>query len=300
MIARAPFCSPEPTLLLGIALLIALPALSVADAVAGGEAFEKLPAAKRADLARSKAEEDLTGEDIYSLVLENRFETFTQRTSLISGDRAGNEQKTTVRLTFQDFRDEFDRPRDGVTLSKSIVYYEHPFDLRHSGYLVINNLDRPNDQFVYRSSTRKVLRVNLRGEPVFGTDFSFEDILPRELDDASYVRKPDTELEGVPVFVIEATPSKEADSEYSRFIVYVEKARCVPLLTRYWDDREVRIKELDVEREAIEEVAGVWVPRRSTMRHLKLGSFTRLVVEEIQPNPKLTRTTFELRRLEGH
>jgi hypothetical protein len=36
-----------------------------------------------------------------------------------------------------------------------------------------------------------------------------------------------------------------------------------------------------------------------TMRNLQLESFTTLVVENLEPNPKLSRTDFDLRRLES-
>jgi len=157
-----------------------------------------------------------------------------------------------------------------------------------------------NDQFVYLSSQRRVKRVSLRGEAVFGTDFSFEDILPRQIEDATYERLADESALDTDCFVVEATPKEHARSEYSRLRIYVDKQRSVPLLTRYWDDRKVEVKELRADTSAIEQIDGVWVPKRLTMRHLKLESYTTLQLDEIEANPKLTKTTFELRRLESH
>lgn len=247
-----------------------------------------------------KRDEDLTGKDIYERVLENRFSSYIQASSLRSGDRAGNTQLTRLRMWFKNFEDKSREPAPRDLLSKTLVKYTHPFELRHSGYLVINNIDRPNDQFVYLSSHRRVKRVNLRGEAVFGTDFSFEDVIPKEIEDATYARLEDQEVEGVPCFVVEAIPKKELDSEYSRFHIFVEKARYVPLMTRYWDDRELQIKELRVFHDSIQKIQDVWIPMHMVMRNLRYESFTDLVVEEIEPNPKLDRRTFDLRRLEAH
>jgi hypothetical protein len=36
------------------------------------------------------------------------------------------------------------------------------------------------------------------------------------------------------------------------------------------------------------------------MRNLQLETFTTLTVEDLDPNPKLARATFHLRRLESH
>ncbi len=243
----------------------------------------------------------LTGRDIYERVLANRFHSYIQESSLISGDEAGNKQETRLRMWFKSFRDpETKEPFNGTTLSKSIVKYLHPFDIRHSGYLVINNLDRPSDQFVYRASSRRVRRVNLRGEAVFGTDFSFEDVIPRELEDAEYFRLDDVIEQGKPCFVVRARPNEEMRSEYSHFDISIEKERYVPLRTRYWDDREIQIKEMHSPVESIQRIEGVWVPMHSTMTNTRLESYTTLEIDDIQPNVEIQRASFDLRRLETH
>jgi hypothetical protein len=142
--------------------------------------------------------------------------------------------------------------------------------------------------------------VNLRREAVFGTDFTFEDIVPREIEDGDYQRQPDATVDGRPVYVVEVVPKTHANSEYSRFVIHVEKENCVPLLTRYWDERGVEVKELRVPAASVREMEGVHVPMELTMRNLQLDTFTTLRVEELEPNPDLERKTFDLRRLESH
>jgi outer membrane lipoprotein-sorting protein len=242
----------------------------------------------------------LTGRDIYQKVLDNSFGSFIQESMLTSGDRGGNSQKSRFKMWFEDLRKKNADASQGAIVARSLVQYTHPFDIRYSGYLILSRHDAVNDQFVYLSSQRRVKRVNLRGEAVFGTDFSFEDILPRQIEDAAYTRLADEEAIGTDCYVVEAIPKQNARSEYSRMRVYVDKKRYVPVLTRYWDGREVEVKELRTPPEKIELIEGVWVPRTMTMRHLKLESYTTLDLEEIDPNPVLTKTTFELRRLESH
>jgi hypothetical protein len=242
----------------------------------------------------------LSGRDVYQRVLDNSFDSFVQESTLVSADRGGNAQKSRFKMWFEDLRDPKGGQPKGAIVARSMVQYTHPFDIRYSGYLILSRLDDVNDQFVYLSSQRRVKRVNLRGEPVFGTDFSFEDILPREIEDASYTRLPDEDLLDIGCFVIEAAPVDHARSEYSRLRIYVDKQRSLPLLTRYWDEREVEVKELRADPSAVERIEGVWVPKRLTMRHLKLESYTTLELEVLEPNPVFSKTTFELRRLESH
>jgi len=237
----------------------------------------------------------LTGREIYQCVLDNRFQSYIQHSSLLSGDRGGSTQLSKLRMTWRNFRDKGDS-----VLSRTLVKYLDPFDLRFSGYLIQNNNSRPNDQFVYLAASRRVRRVNLRREAVFGTDFTFEDVVPREIEDGDYSRLPDMVHEGTPVYVVEVTPKEHADSDYSKFNVHVEKEHCVPLLTRYWDDKVIEVKNLIVPADKVEEVEGVWMPMELTMKNIQLDTFTKLSVDEIEPNPKLKRKTFDLSRLESH
>jgi len=264
-----------------------------------GAALWLLAPVARAESPRPALDPDLTGKQIYARVLRNRFETFTQESRLVSGDRAGRTQHTELFMHFKDFRDAEDLPSRGV-LSKTLVKYTYPFDLRHAGYLVIQNQDRPNDQFVYFPARRQTVRVSLRGEPVFGTDFSFEDVIPRELEDATYRRLDDEEVGGVATYVVEALPTELFDSEYSKFVFYVDPASFVPLWTRYWDLAEVEIKQMRIDAGDVERYGDVYVPMKLTMRHLLLESQTTLEITRLVPNPPLPESIFEVRRLESH
>ncbi len=252
------------------------------------------PAETRAEDATTPQSE-LTGREIYQCVLDNRFESYVQHSKLLSGDRGGATQISKLRMTWKSFREQEKR-----VLSRSLVKYLDPFDLRFSGYLIQNNAARANDQFVYLAATRRVRRVNLRREAVFGTDFTFEDVVPREIEDGDYARLPDKVIDGVPTYVVEVIPKDHANSDYSKFVTHVEKEHCVPLLTLYWDEKEIEVKNLMAPADKVQELDGVWIPMELTMRNLQLETFTTLTIEDMEPNPKLPRKTFDLSRLESH
>ena len=255
------------------------------------------PAAFAADAGPSGGE--LTAEEIYARVLENRFREFTQEARMASGDRAGRVQEARMTITFKDFRDAKERPVRGIA-SKVLIKYTHPFDLRHSGYLAIQNYARLDDHFLYLPSRRRTVRVNLHGKAVFGTDFSFEDVIPHELEDATYKRLEDTVLDDAPVYVVEARPTEVLDSAYSKFLFYVDKRRFVPLRVRYFDLAGVEVKELRARPQDIQDFDGVQVPMKITMKNLLLDSFTTFEVLRFDPNPHLPDSAFDLRRLETH
>ena len=142
--------------------------------------------------------------------------------------------------------------------------------------------------------------MNLRSEAVYGTDFSFEDVIPREIDEYAYERSDDEVIDGFAVQVVELKPLDVADSEYSRIRVYIDKERYVVLRARYWDGAGVAVKEFSATPSEVHEFDGVWVPMHSIMRNLLLESHTRLIITDLIPNPKLSQSTFDLGRLESH
>jgi hypothetical protein len=276
----------------------ALPATQTSSEAAATGLVETASAAPPLPNSRGAVDDlELTGRDIYRRVLENRFKSYVQTSTLSSGDRSGNVQDTTFQLWYQDYQDDSSPPEIGTTLSKGVVKYTRPVEIRHTGYLVINKQGVLNDQFVYRPSSRRILRVNLRGESVFGSDFSLEDIIPKELEDSDYTRLEDSLEQGAPTWVIVLTPLPDFDSEYSKMQIYVEKQRAVPLRVRYWDDRGTEFKELLVPLEHIERREEVWIPMRMSMKNKKLQTYTHLVVDEMSAGIKIPRTNFDLRRL---
>ena len=282
------------TWLLAASLLAAAPVSTLAAAV------EEPTAPPPAPAVSSPLDASLDGRAIYDRVLDNRFDSYIEDLSMHSGDRGGNIQNTVMRIKYRSFKKESDR-----IVSKVIMKYEAPQDVRHLGYLVINKQDGSEDQFVYRPSSRRVQRVNLRGEAIFGTDFAFEDLIPQEIEDATYERLADAEHEGHPVYTVRVIPKETADSEYSKMEVLVSAKTFVPLRIEYWDQDELKIKELTTDRASIQmfeheedgELKQIHLAMKQKIVHLRLESWTELTVSSYDPTQKLTSRHFSQREL---
>ena len=244
----------------------------------------------------------LSGDDLYQRVLDNRFDAYDQDLQVVSGDGAGHFSSVELHMKYLNFRS-----RSKRVISKTIAKYSAPPDVRHLGYLVINKQKGPDDQFVYRPSSRKVRRVNVRSEAVAGTDFSFEDVVPPEFDDGRHYRMADDEISGTPVYVVTVIPHAETESQYSKVLISVEKEHFVPIRTLYWDNKELLIKQLDAETGSLESFEGVategeeprtvWIARRARMSQKKTGHFSTLDIQRFEANPKLRERDFSQREL---
>ena len=246
------------------------------------------------------AEHSLSGDEIYRKVLDNRFNSYEQKLVMESGDRGGNTSDVEMDVKYLSMRD-----KSKKVLSNSIAKYHAPMDVRHMGYLVINKAKGVDDQFVYLPSNRRVRRVNLRGESVVGTDFSLEDIIPREFEDATYKRLPNATAQDIDCYVVEVTPNEESDSDYSRFVAYIDRETFVPIQSHYWDRKGVKIKELSVQPDSITRFEDVdksgprivWVALHSRVENLKLDTYTNLDIEKTKANPGLGKRDFSQREL---
>jgi hypothetical protein len=292
----------------GLASVLLAPAASAAEPdSSGGSEADFLPAQ---DIP---SPDGLSGDDLYQRVLDNRFDAYDQEFEVVSGDGAGHFSRVELNLRYMNFRE-----RSKRVLSKTIAKYFGPPDVRHLGYLVINKAKGPDDQFVYRPSSRKVRRVNVRGESLAGTDFSFEDVVPPEFEDGRHFRLADAQVGEIETYVVTVIPHPETESQYSKIVISLEKEHFVPLQTLYWDNKRVLIKQLDADPNSLEsfeapspesaqqdeegEAEGpapkvVWIARRARMTQLRSNHFSSLDIQRFEANPGLRDRDFSQREL---
>lgn len=239
----------------------------------------------------------MTGRDIYKRFLENRMHSAVQHQSVISRDPGGGEQRSEFWVRWKDFRDDDDNADENGVLAKTLIKFQHPFDMRHTGFLMVIKEKGKLDQWVYTPESRKVRRVKLRDVGVMGTDFTFADVAYQNLEDADYERLQDEELGGVPVYVVQSTAKPFVKSGYRTAITWLEKEHFVPLKAVYKDDKGVERRLLAAEYDSIREFDGVWIATRSTMTNLKQNTSTSMHVTRLDPNLEISENLFSVFRL---
>jgi hypothetical protein len=233
----------------------------------------------------------LTGKQIFDKFLDNRLRSCVQWQTVISRDPGGSEQKSRFWVRWKDYRDKNHKPVDGV-IAKTLVKFQDPEDMRQTGYLMVVNADRSNDQWIWSPSTQQVRRVKLRGVGILGTDYTFDDIGWKSIEDADYKRLADDEIDGVPTYVVEVTMKPFVDSEYRTMRTWLEKDHYVPLRTLYRDANGVEMREMKAEPATIQDFDGAWIATTSTMSNLREKTSTTIYVEALDPNVHLGEQLF--------
>jgi outer membrane lipoprotein-sorting protein len=133
-----------------------------------------------------------------------------------------------------------------------------------------------------------------RSTRFFGTDFSFEDLEERDVDQYIYSLEGVEPIDGAPCWKIQSTPKETRSSQYARSLIWIRQDNYA------W----VRLENFDKSRAVrrltyshLQNVQGIWTARQVEMADLTRGSRTRLTLEKLQYNAPLEDAAFTLQAL---
>src|SRR6185295_9334633 len=133
-----------------------------------------------------------------------------------------------------------------------------------------------------------------RSTRFFGTDFSFEDLEERDVNQYDYALLGDETVDGVPCWKVESRPKEGKSSQYTRSIVWVRKDNyAIARIENFIKDQVVR----RLVYSNIENVQGIWSARQLEMTDLRRGSHTRLTLENLQYNVPVKEDDFTLQAI---
>ena len=180
--------------------------------------------------------------------------------------------------------------------SKSVLRFTAPAEVKGVALLVVNHQDRASDQWMWTPAIERDRRIALqdRSTRFFGTDFSFEDLEERDVDQYDYVLQAEENVEGATSWRIESTPRRGKSSQYTRSLVWVRKdTYAFVRIENFVKDQLVR----RLVYSDIRNVQGIWTARTLEMTDVRRGSRTRLTLEKLQYNLPLKDEDFTLQAI---
>jgi outer membrane lipoprotein-sorting protein len=231
-----------------------------------------------------------TADEIQRCVRQNLpSESSVQEITFRVNGKAGMTTDSHIKIHWQ-------KGEDG--LSKVLLRFDAPADMRGSALLLIEKPGR-NDMFMYLPELKRVRRVtgpSLSGG-MFGTDFTYSQFerLQGISRDLVVERLPDDEVDGTPVYVLGHTPADDPEFEYVQS--YVDRERCIPLRTEFYESGRHLRKVLEAEPDAIQRVGEHWIPHRLVMKDVVQGTSTEFQVDSIDVNAKIHRRVFTEKNL---
>jgi hypothetical protein len=193
---------------------------------------------------------------------------------------------------------EQDTSRD--TSMKAVFEIFDPAEIRGVTLLSYNHKGDTDRQWLYIPATQRTRSVTPRerSEKFAGTDFTYEDVEERVLDDFHYRLVSENEtIDGHKTYKVEAKPVDEGRSQYGHIYYWVGQDVPVILHAEMYDRDGKLVRELHAS--ALKRVSGIWGARHVEMRSVAEKTRTVLTVDEAKFNQHLDEKLFTADSLEN-
>ena len=174
--------------------------------------------------------------------------------------------------------------------SKAVLRFTAPPEVKGVALLIVNHPDKASDQWMWRPSIERDQRIALqdRSTRFFGTDFSFEDLEERDVNQFDY--KLAGEENGQ--WKIESRPLKS--SQYTRSLIWVKKDNyTVTRIESYNKKGLVRV----IDYRDFELDHGIWTARTTEVLDVARKSRTILKFDKLEYDVPLKPDRFTIEAL---
>lgn len=174
--------------------------------------------------------------------------------------------------------------------SKARLQFTSPADVKGVGMLIVNHPDRASDQWMWTPDIGRDRRIAMqdRSTRFFGTDFSFEDLEERDVDQYNF--KLLAEEGGQ--WKIESRPRKKSQYTYSYF--WIRKNNYTFQKVEAFDGKGL-VRVIDYKDYA--QVQNIWTARTTEVFDMRRNSRTILKYEKLEYNIPVKDEVFTLQAL---
>ncbi|MBI1789228.1 MAG: outer membrane lipoprotein-sorting protein [Acidobacteria bacterium] len=180
--------------------------------------------------------------------------------------------------------------------SKAVLRFTAPAEVKGVALLVVNHPDRSSDQWMWTPATGRERRIALqdRSTRFFGTDFSFEDLEERDVDQFDYKLLGEESIDGAPCWKIEYRPKRGKTSQYTSSLAWVRKDHYVAAQVESFSQDQL-VRRLKFQQ--IEDIQNIWTARLLEMSDIKRKSRTVMKLEKLEYNLPMKEEDFSLAAL---
>ena len=180
--------------------------------------------------------------------------------------------------------------------SKAMLRFTEPPEVKGVALLIHNHPDRASDQWMWRPQIGRDQRVAFqdRSARFFGTDFSFEDLEERDVDQFDYKLAGDDTIDGAACWKLHSRPKQSKTSQYTDSLIWIRKDNYLVAQIEANNENGLarRINYRDIQN-----VQGHWTARRMEVLDARTNSRTVLKLEKLQYDVPLSENDFTLQAL---
>jgi Outer membrane lipoprotein-sorting protein len=175
--------------------------------------------------------------------------------------------------------------------SRSALHFVAPAEVKGVALLVVNHPDRASDQWMWIPAEERDRRIALqdRSTRFFGTDFSFEDLEERDVDQYDYKLSGEETVDNAACWKIQSHPKEGKSSQYTSSLLWVRKDRYFLVRTENFNrDRLIR----RITYGDVESIDGIWTARAVAVLDNTRNSHTVLTLDKVKYNLPMKQTDF--------
>ncbi len=189
--------------------------------------------------------------------------------------------------------------KDYGSLTKQLIRFTQPADIKGTGFLSIEKQIGKTEQFLYLPSLRRSRRIvsSQKSHRFVNSDFSFEDMQRRPVESFEHRITGVEKISDIECFILESIPKKGTKSQYFRIKSWVAKKIYVPLRVIYFDKKGKLLKKYRVLK--LKKIQNIWTETMVTMEDMKRKHKTVLKLHSISYNTGIEDSTFTRKRLES-
>jgi hypothetical protein len=194
--------------------------------------------------------------------------------------------------------------QDDASGDKLLLRFKGPAEIKDTALLTIDEpRTKDTEQWLYLPGFRKTRRIGTAelGDRFVASDFFFEDLKRRYVDDYAHVLLREETLDGQPCWVIESKPTAAKaikESPYAMTHFWLRKDNLMLVKCRFFDKRMRPLKEL-VATELVAVKGGAWRANRVEMTDVVRKHRTIVMVSKRDVSDALPGDMFSRHALGG-
>jgi len=200
------------------------------------------------------------------------------------------------------------RLRENLTLTSKteglelrLIRFTEPKDINRTTFLNLEKQEGDDDQYLYLPAYKQVRKISSseRSRSFMGTDYTYEDILTRnvEADEHRFIKS--EELDGRRTYLVESIPKNFDSSAYGRMLHWVLPDSWVILRSDFYDQRGLLQKRYQALKLIQSDPEKIWVVQTSVMKNLLENHQTTIDIKKLQlGHPEVEPQLFTVQQLE--
>ena len=233
--------------------------------------------------------QDLSGRDIVEKVYN--LPTGDDQTSNLTMTLINKSGKERIRRIIQFTKDLGD-------VEKSIMFFQSPADVKNTSFMswTYDDEKKSDDQWIYLPALKKTKRISSdsKSDYFMGSDFTYDDLGDRKLDDDTHNLIGEETIDGVDYYLVESIP-KDEDYMYSKTKTWIRKDNFIGLKKEFYDEDEDLLKILKIKK--FEEISGFLVITSSEMENVQKNHRTTMILDNVEINTNIPSSKFSERMM---